>query len=53
MPTMPERYASSTEEQRSVVKFFFLTEILNAKNIHKDVFPVYVWKCLSLKAVRS
>jgi hypothetical protein len=26
---------------------------LNAKNIHKEIFPVYGGKCLSRKAVRN
>jgi hypothetical protein len=33
-----------TEEQRSVV-------LLNAKDIHEELFPVYVGKCLSRQAV--
>jgi hypothetical protein len=41
-----------TEEQRSVLRF--LSEKgLNAKDIHKQIFPVYGGKCLSRKAVPS
>jgi hypothetical protein len=42
----------TTEEQRSVVCFLW-AEGLNAKNIHKDVFPVYSEKCLSRKVVHN
>jgi hypothetical protein len=38
-----------TEEQRSVVRFLW-TKRLNAKDIHKEMFPVYGGKCLSRKA---
>jgi hypothetical protein len=40
----------TTEEQRSVVRFLW-PKGLNAKDIHKEMFPVYVGKCLSHKAV--
>jgi hypothetical protein len=46
----------TTEEQRSVVRFFFLREMargLNAKDIHKEMFPVYGGKCLSRIAVHN
>jgi hypothetical protein len=37
-----------------VVFFFFLwTKELNAKDIHKEMFPVYDGKCLSCKAVHN
>jgi hypothetical protein len=37
----------NSEQQRSVVRFFFCREIeLNAKDIHKEMFPVYGGKCL-------
>jgi hypothetical protein len=39
----------STEEQRSVVRFLW-AKGLNAKHIHKEMFPVYGGKCLTLKA---
>jgi hypothetical protein len=41
-----------TEEQRSVVHFLW-TEELSAKDIHKEMFPVYGGKCFSRKAVRD
>jgi hypothetical protein len=40
----------ATERQRSVVRFLW-TERLNAKNIFKEIFSVYVRKCLSPKGV--
>jgi hypothetical protein len=40
----------TTEEQRSVVSFLW-AKGLNAKDIHKEMFPVYGRKCLSRKAV--
>jgi hypothetical protein len=40
-----------TEKQRSAVRFFCGKKGLNVKNIHKEMFPVYVGKCLSRKAV--
>jgi hypothetical protein len=39
-----------TEEQRSVV-LYFVGKRLNAKDIHKEMFPVYGGKFLSRKAV--
>jgi hypothetical protein len=39
MTTVLEQY--TTEEQRSVVRFFFVGKVLNAKNINKEMFPVY------------
>jgi hypothetical protein len=39
-----------TEEQRSVVSFSWVKG-LNAKDIHTEMFPVHVGKCLSLKAI--
>jgi hypothetical protein len=50
MATMLE--VCSTEEQRSVVRFL-RTKELNAKDIHKGMFPVYVGKCLLRQAVHS
>jgi hypothetical protein len=50
MATVPEEYI--TEEQRSVVRFLW-AKGLNAKDIHKEMFPVYGGKCLSLKAVQN
>jgi hypothetical protein len=42
----------STEEQRSVVRVLW-AKWLNAKVIHKELFPVCGAKCLSRKAVQS
>jgi hypothetical protein len=39
-----------TEEQCSVVRLLW-AKGLNAKDIHKEIFPVYVEKCLPHKAV--
>jgi hypothetical protein len=35
------------------VPFFLWAKILNAKDIHKEIFPVYGGKCLSHKAVHN
>jgi hypothetical protein len=40
------------EEQRSVVRFLW-AKGLNAKDIHKEMFPFYGGKCLSLKVVHD
>jgi hypothetical protein len=42
----------NTEEQLSVVRFLW-TKGLNAKDIHKEMFPVYGGKCLSRKEVHN
>jgi hypothetical protein len=42
----------TAEEQRSVVLFLW-AKGLNAKNIHREMFPVYGGKCLSRKAVHN
>jgi hypothetical protein len=42
----------TTEGQRSVVLFLWARK-LNAKDIHKEMFPVYGGKCLSPKAVHN
>jgi hypothetical protein len=42
----------STQEQRSVVRFLW-EKGLHAKDIHKEMFPVYSRKCLSCKAVHN
>jgi hypothetical protein len=42
----------TTEEQRPVVRFLW-AKVLNAKDIHKEIFPVYDRKCLSRKAVHN
>jgi hypothetical protein len=40
----------TTLDQRSVVRFLWARG-LNANDIHKEMFPVHVWKYLSCKAV--
>jgi transposase len=50
MATVLEGY--TTEEQRSVAHFLW-AEGLTAKDIHKEMFPVYGGKCLSCKAVHN
>jgi hypothetical protein len=47
---MLEEY--NTEEQRSVVRFLW-AKGLNAKDIHKDMFPVYGGKCLPSKVAHK
>jgi transposase len=42
----------STEEQRAVVQFLW-AKGLPAKDIHKEMFPVYGEKCLLRKAVHN
>jgi hypothetical protein len=42
----------TTEEQRSVSRSLW-AKGLNAKYIHKEMFPVYGEKCLSRKAVHN
>jgi hypothetical protein len=55
MATMLEE--CSTEEQRSGLLFFFFfffgEKGLNAKDIHKEMFPVYGGKCLLHTVVHS
>jgi hypothetical protein len=50
MATVFEEY--TTEEQRSVVHFLW-SKGINAKDILKEMFSVYVEKCLSRKAVQN
>jgi hypothetical protein len=33
--------------------FYLWAEILNAEDIHKQMFPIYGWKYLLLKAVHN
>jgi hypothetical protein len=40
-----------TNEERSSVVRFLWAKGLNAKDIHKEMFPLYGGKCLSRKAV--
>jgi hypothetical protein len=42
----------TVEEQRSVLRFLWANE-LNAKDIYKEMFPVYGGKCLSRKVVHN
>jgi hypothetical protein len=42
----------TTEEQPSLVRFLW-AKGLNAKDIHKEIFPVYNAKCLSRKVVHT
>jgi hypothetical protein len=42
----------TTEVQHSVVQFLWIKG-LNAKDIHKDMFPVYGGKCLSHKGAHN
>jgi hypothetical protein len=51
MATVLEEYI--TEEQRSVVRFFLWAKKLNAKDSHKEMFPLYGGKFLSRKAVQN
>jgi hypothetical protein len=46
MATVLEGY--NTEKQCFVMRFLCAKE-LNAKDIHKEIFPIYGGKCLSLK----
>jgi hypothetical protein len=50
MATMVE--VCTIEEQRYVLRFLW-AKALNAKYIHKEIFPVYGGKCLSRKAVHN
>jgi hypothetical protein len=43
----------TTEEQRYALRFFLWARGLNAKDIDKEIFPVYVEKCLSRKGVHN
>jgi hypothetical protein len=52
MVTMLE--GCTAEEQHSVVFFFFWwAKGLNAKDIHKEMFPICGGKCLSYKVVHN
>jgi hypothetical protein len=42
----------TTKEQCSVVCFLW-TKGLNAKDVHKEIFPAYGGKCLSCKSVHN
>jgi hypothetical protein len=42
----------TTEEQLSVMRFLWV-KVLSAKDIHKEIFLVYIGKCLSRKAVHN
>jgi hypothetical protein len=42
----------TTEKQRSVVRYLW-EKGLDAKDIHREMFPVYGGKCLSRKTVHN
>jgi hypothetical protein len=42
----------NTDKQHSVVHFLW-AKGLNAKNIHKEMFPVYGGKCLSRRVIHN
>jgi hypothetical protein len=50
MATMLEKFTS--REQHSLVRFLGVKR-LDAKDIHKEMFPVYDGKCLSRTAVHN
>jgi hypothetical protein len=50
MATVLEKY--TTEEHRSVLRFLW-AKGLNAKDIYKEIFPLYGGKCLSRKEVHN
>jgi hypothetical protein len=50
MSTVLDQY--TTEEQHSVL-YFLWAKGLNAKDIHKEIFPVYGGKCLLHKAFHN
>jgi hypothetical protein len=50
MATVFEGY--TTEEQRSLVRFVW-AKGLNAKDINKEMIPIYGGKCLPRKAVHN
>jgi hypothetical protein len=43
----------ATKQQRLAVRFFCGAKLLNAKDIHKEMFPVYGGKCLSREALHK
>jgi hypothetical protein len=50
MTTLVEEY--NIDEQRFVVRFLW-AKGFNAKDIHKEMFPIYVGKCLLRKAAHN
>jgi hypothetical protein len=42
----------NTEVQPSIMRFLW-AKGLNAKDIHKEIFPVYCGKCLSRKSAQN
>jgi hypothetical protein len=42
-----------TVEEQHFVMYFLWAKGLNAKDIYKEMFPVYGGKCLSCKAVHN
>jgi hypothetical protein len=49
MVTVLEEY--TTEKQRPAVRFLLWAKVLIAKDIYKEMFPLYGGKCLPRKAV--
>jgi hypothetical protein len=49
MTSVLEEFTS--EEQHSVI--LFCEQIISAKDIHKEIFPIYGAKCLSHRAVHK
>jgi hypothetical protein len=45
--------ASGVYHRRAAFCFFFVGKRFNAKNIYKEMFPVYGGKCLSRKVVHN
>jgi hypothetical protein len=43
----------TTEQHTSAVRLFLSEKGFNAKDIYKEMFPVYGGKCLSRKAVHN
>jgi hypothetical protein len=41
----------TTEEQRSLLRFL-CTKGLTTEDMHKEMFPVFGWKCLSRKVLQ-
>jgi hypothetical protein len=52
MAILFEECTRTTQEQRSVVRFLW-AKGRNAKDIHKEMFPVYGENCLSCKVVHN
>ncbi|BFZ08992.1 hypothetical protein BsWGS_12031 [Bradybaena similaris] len=46
-------FTACTTEQQCAVVHFWGAKVLPAKDIHKEMFPIYADKCLSRKVVHS